>query len=402
MAATCPAGKRVLGTGGETSGADRQLLLDGLAPSADLASVTVNAVEDGTGTAGTWTVTAYAICAGPVTGVERTAQTSVTDSSISKVVTGPCPTGKVLVGTGGEINSANGQVVLDAAFPTVALDGAGFAAWEDDTGNAGTWSLTSYAICAGHAERIVAASPTDTGSKQVFARCPAGKGLTGLGADIGGSFGLAYFNTLLPSNQPPPDLLSVFASGQGSRGWSTRAFALCATSIASVEFVSAEGSPVGLGDQKQAVVACPAGKKLLGAGSQTLNSAGSVAVQRITPRSDLLAVTVAASEVLTDIDNGWRLVGWALCATPPPGLQLVRGAVSAAASEELDVATARCPAGKHVTGAGGEVTPATGKVILDDLRPDAALSSVTVTGIEAGNGTDADWTATAYAICMNR
>jgi hypothetical protein len=399
VTATCPAGKQVVGTAGETTGAAGQLLLDGLRPESNLAAVTVVAMEDGSGTAGAWTVTAYAVCAGPVKGLQRTATTSGADSSSSKVNFAPCPSGKVLIGMGGDINSANGQVVLDAVFPSLTLDSAGFAAWEDDTGNTGSWSLTSYAICADHAERIVATSDASSNAdKLLHARCPTGMGLTGAGADITGSFGRGYMSMIWPQS---PDLASLSAHASTGRSWTGRAYAICSTPIPSLEFVSAEGSPIGVGNQRVAVVACPAGKKLLGAGSQIFNGDGLLALQRVVPRSDLATVTVAASETLSDAPNDWRLIGWALCADPPPGLQLV-ARTTVADSEELQVVSATCPAGKHLTGVGGQVTPATGGVLLDDLRPNAALTSVTVTGLEAGDGWSSDWTASAYAICINR
>ena len=39
-------------------------------------------------------------------------------------------------------------------------------------------------------------------------------------------------------------------------------------------------------------------------------------------------------------------------------------------------------------------------VAIDDLRPDAALTSVTMTGVETEFG-QVDWDARAYAICAN-
>jgi hypothetical protein len=38
---------------------------------------------------------------------------------------------------------------------------------------------------------------------------------------------------------------------------------------------------------------------------------------------------------------------------------------------------------------------------MDDLRPDAALKNVTVTGLEDETGFGFDWTVKAYAICAN-
>jgi hypothetical protein len=39
--------------------------------------------------------------------------------------------------------------------------------------------------------------------------------------------------------------------------------------------------------------------------------------------------------------------------------------------------------------------------VLEDVRPNGALTSVTVTGFENETGTTANWNAAAYAICAN-
>ena len=121
VAAVCPAGKRVLGVGGGVVSSDGQVLLDGLRPAADLTRVTVNALEDDTGYTSNWGLTAYAICAAPVAGLERVSATSVIDSDGPKVHQLACPATKRVLSAGGEISSPNGQVVLDAIFPTADL-----------------------------------------------------------------------------------------------------------------------------------------------------------------------------------------------------------------------------------------------------------------------------------------
>ncbi|WP_405064521.1 hypothetical protein OG474_23475 [Kribbella sp. NBC_01505] len=65
VTATCPAGKKVVGTGHEITGAQGQVYLDDVAPNPALTSVRVDAWEDQDGTAGNWSITAYAVCATP-------------------------------------------------------------------------------------------------------------------------------------------------------------------------------------------------------------------------------------------------------------------------------------------------------------------------------------------------
>jgi hypothetical protein len=89
---------------------------------------------------------------------------------------------------------------------------------------------------------------------------------------------------------------------------------------------------------------------------------------------------------------------YAICANPLPGLQRV---VATGVSNSLtgSGATAFCPAGKKLVGTGGELTAALGQVTMDDIVPNAALTSLTITGFEDGSGTAANWTTDAYAIC---
>ena len=91
------------------------------------------------------------------------------------------------------------------------------------------------------------------------------------------------------------------------------------------------------------------------------------------------------------------------CAPPPrPGLQLVQ-ATSAVTSDEIEFATVTvsCPAAKHLLGTGARINNGNNQVALDDLRPDASLKKVTVTGYEDSDGYDSDWSVTAFGICVS-
>ena len=242
VSASCPAGKRVLGAGGDINTSNGQILLDGLVP--NNTSVALNAREDETGNTANWSLTAYAICANPVAGLQRVSAQSPSDSSGSRVKQVNCPAGKQVVGGGGEINSANGQVVADAFFSDVALTSYGAAAFEDDTGNAASWSVTAYAICANSAERVVASEGPDSDNKVVFAFCPQGKRLTGIGGEITGGLGQVGLNQLLPTSPgPPPPLGSRVSGSEDQDGttadWSLRAYAICATPLPGLEWVTA-------------------------------------------------------------------------------------------------------------------------------------------------------------------
>ena len=167
---TCPSGKRVLGTGADLNTFPGQVLLDDLRPDSGLTNVTVNALEDQTGNSTNWSVTAYAVCAAPVQGLTRVSAASPLDSTSNRVVHAACPGGRRLTGAGGDINTLNGQVVLDASFPELDASGSGFAAFEDDTGNPANWSLTAYAICANSEQRVVAKSASSNAPRKLVSR----------------------------------------------------------------------------------------------------------------------------------------------------------------------------------------------------------------------------------------
>ena len=66
---------------------------------------------------------------------------------------------------------------------------------------------------------------------------------------------------------------------------------------------------------------------------------------------------------------------------------LVRVAPFTASTSAAKSITATCPAGKRVVGAGADTSPGDGRVLIDSIRPDATLSSVTLHAAEDETGT---------------
>ena len=184
VTATCPVGKRVLGAGADINAGNGQVLFDDIRPNAALTAVIVQAVEDETGQSGPWNVTAYAVCADPIVGLERVATTSALDSTPSKFVTAPCPAGKLSTGVGGDINAGSGQVL----FNVFDVGGAGSAVvqgTEDETGLAGPWSVTAYSICAPVTRREFTTSFASSDPKNVNHACSFDdQQVTGLGGEV--------------------------------------------------------------------------------------------------------------------------------------------------------------------------------------------------------------------------
>jgi hypothetical protein len=398
--ATCPAGKRVVGAGGDITGGGGQVALNDIIPNSALTSVTVTGLEDQDGTTSDWSVGAYAICANPVAGRERVAIASATDSS-DKNVGAPCPTGKQVTGVGAQLSGGGGQVVLNEVQPNFSLTGAAAIGREDEDDTASNWSVTAFAICANASQRVVAQTLPNSNDKADLVDCPAGTQVTGGGGDITGGSGQVALTAIFPGDAALTNFLALGQEdGDGTTAnWFLRIYAICATPLPGLELVSlgfSPGSPVAaaLG------VACPSGKRVVGVGGEIQGGDGEVVLSSVIPFANLTTGLAAAREDEDGYASDWSLSVYAICATPPPGLEEVIVESDPENSDPASV-TARCPAGKNLLGAGAEIVDGFGQVVLDDVRPNALLTSVTVTGLEDQNGFANDWFLRAHAICAN-
>jgi hypothetical protein len=408
--ARCPGTKRVLGTGGELAGAPRQVSLNDIVPGAELGSVTVQGLEDGDGTTANWSVTAHAICANPVAGRERRVGSGPSNSMSPKGVLAECPAGKHLTGLGAEASGGGAEVVPRAMIPVPNQRASVFAS-EDEDGTPANWLVRSFAICAAASERVVTTTPSGSNDKGDIASCPAGKQVTGGGAELTGGLGQVVIDDLTPlTGDPDPFSTEVLALGVEDEdgtaaNWSLSIYAICVTPLPGLEVVSDTAPPSSEG--KLAFATCPPGKRVVGAGGEidAGSAAGEVFIDNIRPNTPPLnaaptVVTVSAFEDETGVATDWTVTAHAVCANPPPGLELVT--VTADRDSDPASVTATCPSGKNLLGAAAEVDSGTGtNIVIDDLRPNALLTSVTVTGLEDQTGTQFDWAPRAHAICAN-
>jgi len=146
VVATCPTGKKVVGLGAETDGGIGRVELDDLIPAGD--HVTATGFETETGTTDNWTITAHAMCANPVPGLEIRSLASDFGSFDGGGVSETCSAGKKVLGVGGEITGGLGQVSMDSVTPNASLTSVNVDAHEDANGTDNSWNLTAYAICA--------------------------------------------------------------------------------------------------------------------------------------------------------------------------------------------------------------------------------------------------------------
>jgi hypothetical protein len=183
VTATCPAGKRVVGTGVYIDGVDGRVMLDDLIPTST--TVRVTGYEDQAGTSASWWIRAFAVCSDPLRGLEIVSATKVAGPN-GATANASCSAGKRSLGAGASITGGLGQVVLDAMRPTDA--GASATAFEDADGAPRTWRLTSYAICAvapAGLERVIHTAPADSQDKVGSPTCSAGKHPLGIGWNVG-------------------------------------------------------------------------------------------------------------------------------------------------------------------------------------------------------------------------
>jgi hypothetical protein len=398
VTATCPAGKRVVGTGADINAGNGQVAIDDMTPNAGLTAVTVQALEDQNGQAGPWNVTAYAICANPIAGLERVTASSALDSNTSKNIMASCPGGKGTVGTGSDINAGTGQVQQTQVFAGAAR--SDMFAREDEDGFAGPWSITAFAICADVATRAQSGLPPDSNDKFLNGPCSNGMVHTGVGAEISGAFGQAGVHGFpAPFLSSTPVQATEDQTGT-SNIWSLRNYGVCRTPLPGQVLVSSS-SPSDSVSGKAVTATCPTDTRVLGAVGNVSGS-GQVLLRRTRASVDLQSVDAIGFEDEDGTSENWAVTASAICATPPPGLQLVTAASTPDDADEISAVTVSCPAGKYLLGTGGGVVTATGEAVIDDLRPNAALTNVTVTGIEDETGLDSDWNVEAQAICADR
>lgn len=132
MSAYCPTGKSLLG-----------------------GRVHASAYEDPNGTPLAWILTAYAICALPVTGLETVHSYGSESRDDTRYELLTCPAGKHVLGVGGNVYPSTGEVSFTRIEPGTygGEDFVVLEAAEDQDGLSediqfGHWRMDAWAICA--------------------------------------------------------------------------------------------------------------------------------------------------------------------------------------------------------------------------------------------------------------
>ena len=151
---------------------------------------------------------------------------------------------------------------------------------------------------------------------------------------------------------------------------------------------------------KSATANCPAGKKLVGTGSNINGAGGLVRVYQLSPNATLDSLTVRAIEQPGGTNLGWSVTALAVCTSLNLNLDR-RIAASALNSSSPKSATAACLPGQTLLGTAAVVTGGAQGVVIDDIYPHSGLDAVTVWAVEGQGGTAADWVVRAVAICSD-
>ncbi|GAA2711059.1 hypothetical protein [Actinoplanes palleronii] len=152
--AGCPAGKRVVGGGGwafATAAADKaKVMVTRLEPvrAGTVSNYVVSGEEVASGMSGTWWLEAYALCAPAPGGYQIVSGGTAPSSSSVQQTAAVCPGSKRVLGSGGRIDNAAGQVTFQTNRSSGPRDIVRAVAKEDANGYAGSWTVTAYAICA--------------------------------------------------------------------------------------------------------------------------------------------------------------------------------------------------------------------------------------------------------------
>ncbi|MFC7545688.1 hypothetical protein [Plantactinospora sp. GCM10030261] len=152
-AAGCGGTKRAIGTGARINNPGGQVSLQLARPSGPRDIARVTAKEDANGYAATWNVTAYAICANPISGFSvQGAPSTQTGSANAKSASVQCPVGtrlhSVAAATSGgtSLTDTPAGVAIQQVFPSSDQRTASVYAVETSPTNA-SWDLVAQAIC---------------------------------------------------------------------------------------------------------------------------------------------------------------------------------------------------------------------------------------------------------------
>jgi hypothetical protein len=235
------------------------------------------------------------------------------------------------------------------------------------------------------------------------AYCSAGKSLWGLGS-TGPENGSVLFRGLLPIQGYAAYPTEAKAAAQEdlagtTANWSMTAYGICGIDQPDLKLVQTN-SGYSSASTRTWTVNCPAGKKVIGAGGTIFEGEGRVKIDEIRPNASLDQVTVTASEDQDGTTAAWSVQAYAICATPPPGLQRI--ATVATSGWDGRTVVARCPSEqKLLSSSGGVFASVPTAMRVFEIRPSSDLTSTTVRVTTKGSTSGVTGEVRSYAICAD-
>lgn len=260
-------------------------------------------------------------------------------------------------------------------------------------------------------QKVTERSGTNSDSpKNVTAFCPDGKRVIGGGGQVFATNPADARKVMLIRLEP---VNSVNQSGYVAGGvevapgidsdWWVEAYALCASTPAGYELVTAQTVPSSSSIHATAAI-CTGNKRVFGTGARITNSGGQVTLQ-LTRADGLRGIARAvAKEDADGFAGNWSLTAFAICANDVPGLSQ-DGAITPTNPNDVKTVTNTCPDGTFVhnvavasSGTPPGLTTTPPGVALQLAYPADNLRSAQVRMVET-TPTSVDWDAGVFMIC---
>jgi hypothetical protein len=195
----CPGALVPVGASAAIGFAGGEVHIDAIVPTS--AGVTAHASVHPLAAPGNWLLTAIAVCAAMPPGWEIVSANSPSFAGAQGGYDVTCPGIKQLIGTGGQISNANGDVVFTSIAPDLALTEVSVSGARALGGVAPDWRITAYGICVdtppGGLTRFSQTSPLNsTNGKFTSPGCPMGQSVHGVGFEIAGPSGRILFRII--------------------------------------------------------------------------------------------------------------------------------------------------------------------------------------------------------------
>ncbi|MCI3277216.1 hypothetical protein [Streptomyces cylindrosporus] len=260
-----------------------------------------------------------------VSGYTYVERHSTYDSSSSRSVSAPCPSGKVVLAGGVRMVGGRHGVLLRGSYPVHSSAGDRWTASAEEVGAGSTakWQLRAYAVCADKPAGLTykqADSAFDSFSPKIVAvACPASTRLIGLGARITGADHRVGLNSLTLTRGLRAGYARASEAMPTARRWDITTYAVCADPLQQTFHESAWKHAAATASSKTAVARCWPGSRAYATGLRFYGSGATLdrlapTELRPTPIPPVRAEGVAGlSELAPGTPATWAVKAQVIC-----------------------------------------------------------------------------------------